>query len=243
MPSTYCLGRPQSRHFATSTSPAREATYTRNEPPARNRFLLAGSNRAPDGGILTAREVAVLDLGGVELATLSACETGLGETAGGEGLLGLQRAFQVAGARSVVASLWQVPDADTQRLMGLFYDNLWHKKMGRLEALRQAQLTLLRDPYKATGNGRGFEVGESRSEGVVCADPYRWAAWVLSGDPGDLTAVAPVSQDTEAVPVPPPPQATGGEKSWWPWFAGGAAVGTTLAGLSVRRWRRRVSTT
>src|SRR5262249_13103084 len=67
-------------------------------------LALAGANREPqpgeDDGILTALEVAELDLRRVQLAVLSACETGLGETAGGEGLLGLQRAFQVGGART-----------------------------------------------------------------------------------------------------------------------------------------------
>ena len=71
-------------------------------------LALAGANRPPepgqDDGILTALEVAELDLSGVEMVTLSACQTGLGQSAGGEGLLGLQRAFQVAGAHAVVAS-------------------------------------------------------------------------------------------------------------------------------------------
>src|SRR5262249_22983526 len=115
--------------------------------------VLAGANRPAasdqDDGILTALEVAELDLRGVELVTLSACETGLGEkVAGGEGLLGLQRAFQVAGARTVVASLWQVPDQQTRELMDHFYENLWHKKLPRLEALRQAQLWLLKEGPK-----------------------------------------------------------------------------------------------
>ncbi|MBY0233142.1 MAG: CHAT domain-containing protein, partial [Gemmataceae bacterium] len=102
--------------------------------PMRAGLVLAGSET------LTALEVAELDLSGMELAVLSACETGLGLEASGEGLLGLQRAFAVAGCRSVVASLWSVPDLDTSVLMGRFYDNLWRRGLGRAEALRQAQL-------------------------------------------------------------------------------------------------------
>src|SRR5439155_3692898 len=99
----------------------------------------AGANRAPDRGILTAEEVAGLDLRGTELVVLSACDTGLGKEAGGEGVLGLQRAFQGAGARALAASLWKVDDAATSVLMEEFYANLWRKKLPRLEALRQAQ--------------------------------------------------------------------------------------------------------
>ena len=112
-------------------------------------LALAGANNTPDAdhddGILTAAEVESLDLRGVDLALLSACETGLGNVAGGEGLLGLQRAFQVAGARSVVASLWQVSDDATRALMERFYDNLWQKEMSRLESLREAQLWMLKE--------------------------------------------------------------------------------------------------
>jgi CHAT domain-containing protein/Tfp pilus assembly protein PilF len=132
--------------------------------------VLAGANRGggegEDDGILTALEVAELDLRGLELAVLSACETGLGVKSGGEGLLGLQRAFQIAGARSVAASLWQVPDEATRALMERFYANLWQKKMGRLEALREAQLWLLNKNAK----------GKRRTP------PLSWAAFVLSGD-------------------------------------------------------------
>jgi CHAT domain-containing protein len=141
---------------------------------------------ARDDGILTALEVAELDLSGVELATLSACETGLGESAGGEGLLGLQRAFQVAGARSVVASLWKVPDGPTQALMERFYKNLWQEGMPRLEALREAQLWMLREGQMQGVVRRGLEpldrqpAGEGDRPG--CLPPRYWAAFVLSGD-------------------------------------------------------------
>src|SRR5262249_17420752 len=106
-------------------------------------LVLAGANQPPqpdrDDGILTALEITELDLSGVELTVLAACETGLGRVAGGEGLLGLQRAFQAAGARSVIASLWAVNDEGTRQLMERFYENLWQRRLSRLEALREAQ--------------------------------------------------------------------------------------------------------
>jgi CHAT domain-containing protein len=121
--------------------------------------------------LMTAEEVASVDLKGGELAVLSACETGLGATAGGEGVLGLQRAFHQAGCRAVVASLWRVDDAATRALMARFYTNLWERKQPALEALRNAQLSILDDP----------EYGDQGS-------PHLWAAWVLSGDPGGPAA-------------------------------------------------------
>jgi CHAT domain-containing protein len=146
-------------------------------------LVLAGANRpaepGADDGILTALEVAELDLSGVELATLSACETGLGEVAGGEGLLGLQRAFQTAGARSVVASLWQVDDEATRKLMVRFYENLWRAKepLGKLAALREAQLWMLREGVK-----RGLVRLPDKEATAGRTPPYYWAAFVLSGD-------------------------------------------------------------
>src|SRR5207249_10438972 len=109
-----------------------------HHPGLLSGLVLAGANKpAADGddGVLTALEVAELDLSKVELAVLSACETGLGEVAGGEGVLGLQRAFQVAGARSTVTSLWQVDDDATRQLMERFYAGLWDRKqpLGKLE--------------------------------------------------------------------------------------------------------------
>lgn len=146
-------------------------------------LVLAGANNPlsleKNDGILTAAEVQEMDLSGVELATLSACETGLGQSAGGEGLLGLQRAFHLAGCRTVVASLWQVPDKATKELMTRFYENLWDRKMPKGQALREAQLYLLQERK----DFRGLEPAMT-AEGPAKAyvtPPLYWAAWSLSG--------------------------------------------------------------
>ena len=164
-------------------------------------IVLAGANRPPeadqDDGILTALDVLELDLSRVDLAMLSACETGLGEVAGGEGLLGLQRAFQIAGARTVVSSLWKVDDPATQALMSEFYRNLWERKLGKLESLRQAQISMLHNYDAKTGTFRGTvgplkpalpaPSGKPKSaltnqSGDGRTPPFYWAAFVLSGD-------------------------------------------------------------
>ena len=139
-----------------------------------------------DDGIMTALEVSELDLRGTELAVLSACETGLGQVAGGEGVLGLQRAFQTAGVRTTVTSLWKVDDAATMILMKRFYENLLKKNMPKLEALREAQLWILRNPdefqklRREEIQSRGLEVDDQAK--LTPSSPYFWAAWVLSGD-------------------------------------------------------------
>jgi CHAT domain-containing protein len=122
--------------------------------------------------------MAALDLSGTELIVLSACETGLGRSAGGEGLLGLQRASQVAGAGTVVACLWKVDDLQAMALMSRFYENLWGKGMSKLEALREAQLTLL---HGEVARGPGIERRRPDDRGYRVS-PRVWAAWVLSGD-------------------------------------------------------------
>jgi CHAT domain-containing protein/tetratricopeptide (TPR) repeat protein len=150
------------------------------------------------GNVLTAVEVGGLDLSGCELAVLSACETGVGRLAAGEGVLGLMRAFHVAGARSVIGSLWRVNDAATCVLMREFYTNLWVKKQPKLEALRAAQLTVLNRPdlveqYREELAGRGIgptpeklpdggrRVAPPSTQGGR-SSPALWAAFVFSGD-------------------------------------------------------------
>src|SRR5439155_123797 len=81
-----------------------------------------------DGEVLTGLALVDLPLENLRLVTLSACETGLGEYTGGEGVQGLQRAFHLAGCPNVVASLWQVNDAATAALMAKFYHELWTNK-------------------------------------------------------------------------------------------------------------------
>ena len=101
------------------------SVLTGTNPDLLSGLAFAGANCEPvpgeDDGIMTAQEIAFLRLDGVETAVLSACQTGLGEFAGGEGLIGIQRAFQVAGVRTTVASLWKVDDQATRKLMELFY--------------------------------------------------------------------------------------------------------------------------
>jgi CHAT domain-containing protein len=161
--------------------------FTGFHPGLLSGLALAGANDPPEegeDGIWTAEEVATMNLSNVDLAVLSACETGLGKVAGGEGLLGLQRAFQVSGAGTTVASLWQVDDAATRALMDEFYRNLWEKKLPKIEALRQAQLKMLReyDPQKGTLRGVGG-VRQLDTDGKPeRLPPFYWAAWVLSGD-------------------------------------------------------------
>ncbi len=140
----------------------------------------------PEDGILTAEELMFLPLNDVKLVVLSACETGLGEVAGGEGLLGIQRAFQVAGARTTVASLWKVDDQWTQRLMAAFYRHAMEDRMTYLEALRSAQLEILRElrAQETVDLGPDGERGAdapARWDGAQ-GSPYYWAAFTLSGD-------------------------------------------------------------
>ncbi|QDV54197.1 CHAT domain-containing protein [Rosistilla oblonga] len=169
---------------------SREEILRGFNPGLLSGLAFSGANRKPeldqDDGILTADEIAALRLDNVDLVVLSACETGLGEVAGGEGLLGVQRSFQVAGARSTVASLWQVGDVATKLLMERFYRNLWEKKMSKLDALREAQLHLLNHPEEVLDNesfrgDRRVRPAKNKTQPNRLS-PQFWAAFSLSGD-------------------------------------------------------------
>jgi CHAT domain-containing protein/tetratricopeptide (TPR) repeat protein len=148
------------------------------EPPgtADNPLLLSGlalagaNNRASVGpeeedGILTAQEVAALDLSSVEWAVLSACDTGVGEIRAGEGVFGLRRAFQIAGAKTLIMSLWPVDDASTGRWMEELYKARIKAGKGTAECVRQASLEVLR----------------WRRRHDLSTHPFYWAGFVAAG--------------------------------------------------------------
>ena len=119
-------------------------------PLLRSGLVFAGGNRAWMGeepvvgiedGILTAQEISEMYLPKTDLVVLSACETGLGDVNGGEGVFGLQRAFKLAGAKTIMMSLWEVPDDKTSELMQLFY-NKWLTGTNKRAAFREAQKEL-----------------------------------------------------------------------------------------------------
>jgi CHAT domain-containing protein len=142
-------------------------------PLLRSGLALAGINTWSAGGILpaeaedgilTAEDVSGMSLLATKLVVLSACDTGLGEIQVGEGVFGLQRAFTLAGARTLVMSLWKIPDLQTQELMLNFYDQILANAPSA-EALRQAQLAM-----KAKH-----------------PEPLYWGAFICQGDPSPLS--------------------------------------------------------
>lgn len=157
-----------------------------HDPLFRSGVALTGANTRLRGdplpaeagdGLLTAKEMAGLDLRGTKLVVLSACETGLGEVRAGEGVLGLRRAVALAGAESLIMSLWRVPDRETERLMGNFYQHLVAGS-SPADALRRAQLHL-------------------RSSHP---DPRLWGAFICQGHVDQLRSPARPLVDAPAPP-------------------------------------------
>jgi CHAT domain-containing protein len=136
----------------------------KDRPLLRSGIVLAGVNNYwgknrilndnEEDGIVTAQEIANMNFQKVELVVLSACQTALGDITNSEGVYGLQRAFKMAGAKKLLISLWEVPDAETAELMQLFYANL-QKGETIFAALRHAQLAM-KAKYKNTVKWAGF---------------------------------------------------------------------------------------
>ncbi|MBS1808765.1 MAG: CHAT domain-containing protein [Acidobacteria bacterium] len=161
-------------------------------PLLRSGLGLAGANlkkSGEDDGILTALEVAGLNLWGTKLVVLSACETGVGEVKTGDGVYGLRRALVLAGSESQVMSLWKVDDAATRDLMVEYYKRLQAGE-GRSEAMRQVQLQMLRGQEQSAGHqARTPDVKPLREEKPSFtgrSHPYYWASFIQSGEWANL---------------------------------------------------------
>jgi len=155
---------PNPKEDTSNKASTKNAYALSSDPLMRSGIIASGANNAWNGiyppagvddGILTAFEIAQLDLHETQLVVLSACETALGDVQGSEGVFGLQRAFKMAGVKNMIVSLWQVPDKETVELMTAFYINLLAGKEIR-EAFHLAQK-------------------EMRSKYA----PFFWAAFVL----------------------------------------------------------------
>ncbi len=160
--------------FLNSNAPESQTAGTKltetlsENPLLRSGLAFAGANRRSGGnddGILTALEASGLNLRGTKLVVLSACDTGVGEIRNGEGVYGLRRSFVLAGAESLVMSLWPVSDQVTRELMTGYYQNL-KKGLGRGEALREVRLQMIRQPSRR--------------------HPFYWASFIQSGEWANL---------------------------------------------------------
>jgi CHAT domain-containing protein/Tfp pilus assembly protein PilF len=148
----------------TPGTPVSKTDVPITNPLLRSGLALAGANLNNGGsedGILTALEASNLNLWGTKVVTLSACETGVGEVKNGEGVYGLRRAFLLAGTETLVMSLWAVGDRSTRDIMAAYYSGL-KDGLGRGEALRQAQLSMLQHKDRR--------------------HPFFWAGFIQSGE-------------------------------------------------------------
>jgi CHAT domain-containing protein len=173
---------PRVLHLATHGYYCDKASFsgrTSENPLLYSGLALAGANRfiaeddedeesstGLEDGIMTSLEASGLNLMGTELVVLSACQSGVGSVRNGEGVFGLRRAFQLAGAHTVLMSMFDVPDKATSMLMERFYTN-WLSESTKAAALREASLSMLRE----------------RREEKGAAHPLFWGGFILVGDP------------------------------------------------------------
>ncbi len=170
---SWCDPRPLDGHSGLGMRLSAEEQVKGMSPMLLCGLAFAGANLPEDElgrvpGIVTAEELSELDLTGCELAVLSACDTNVGERRAGQGVASLQKALQMAGARSVITSLWKVPDEATRELMTDFYRRIWVERKPKAQALWEAKRKL-REALDERGNPR-----------YTARD---WAAWVLTGEP------------------------------------------------------------
>ena len=162
------------QHLKNSNPGDKKPSSGREDPMLRSGLYFAGANRTlsgkastqgEDNGVLTALEAGNLNLHGTELVVLSACNTGQGDVKNGEGVFGLRRALQEAGAQKILMSLWSVPDEETLELMNRFYAK-WLSGIETHQALKEAQLEM-REKVRSAHDGKDL--------------PYYWGAFVLVG--------------------------------------------------------------
>ncbi len=165
-PGTRAVGR------ITAARPKPAPRVDLQNPLLVSGLAFAGANQRArakpnqEDGILTAEEISAMNLQGTEWAVLSACDTGLGEVTAGEGVFGLRRAFQIAGVRTVIMSLWSVEDEATRRWMRALYDARLNKRLDTAESVRAASLRVLHD----------------RRAKHLSTHPFYWGAFVSAGD-------------------------------------------------------------
>jgi CHAT domain-containing protein/tetratricopeptide (TPR) repeat protein len=215
------LANPRQPKWQAEPGPERLAGPGLENPLLRSGLALSGANTwlrrgvppaEAEDGLLTAEDVSGLDLQSTELVVLSACQTGLGEIHVGEGVFGLRRAFALAGARTLVISLWRVPDLATAFLMERFYHSLSGTGLDRDLALREAQRAT-RDV--TVGQLRGDWLSDRMIDRLAAGDaaarralqelaqqpdghrpfehPFYWGAFICQGDTAPLPVAARAS--------------------------------------------------
>ena len=186
--------------------PSSENQFSNVEDPMlRSVLALTGTNTVLRGqplseeygkGLVFALDVAALDLWATEISILSACQTGLGDLASGEGVFGLRRAFAIAGSKTLLMSLWSVPDKATALLMQLFFDKI-DTGWGRLHALEFAQDYIKNATISKL---QTTELGQTVLKELYPKNdypepdyqplnhPYFWGAWVCQGETAPLSS-------------------------------------------------------